>query len=206
MAFEGCGGLTSIVVEDGNTVYDSRENCNAIITTQDNELIAGCGNTTIPNSVTSIRGDVFHRCNDLKSIVIPASVTSIGIGYGVTCGCSNLTSIVVEKENTLFDSRDNCNAIINTETNELIAGCKNTIIPSTVASIGVNAFAECSGLTNITIPNSVTSIGGGSFHHCGFTSITIPNSVTTIGELAFMDCSALTEIFSYLEEPCSLGQ
>ena len=206
MAFEGCGGLTSIVVEDGNTVYDSRENCNAIITTQDNELIAGCGNTTIPNSVTSIRGDVFHRCNDLKSIVIPASVTSIGIGYGVTCGCSNLTSIVVEKENTLFDSRDNCNAIINTETNELIAGCKNTIIPSTVASIGVNAFAECSGLTNITIPNSVTSIGGGSFHHCGFTSITIPNSVTTIGELAFMDCSALTEIISYLEEPCSLGQ
>ena len=79
MAFEGCGGLASIVVEDGNTVYDSRENCNAIITTQDNELIAGCGNTTIPNSVTSIRGDVFHRCNDLKSIVIPASVTSIGI-------------------------------------------------------------------------------------------------------------------------------
>ena len=108
------------------------------------------------------------------------------IGKNAFKGCSGLNSISVENGNTNYDSRNNCNAIIETASNTLIAGCKNTTIPNSVTSIGSYAFYGCSGLTSVTIPNSVTSIGTEAFHGCsGLTSITIPNSVTSIGYDAF---------------------
>ena len=143
--------------------------------------------------VTSIGWYAFINCSDLTSVTIPNSVTSIG--QYAFYGCSGLTSIKVEAGNTVYDSRDNCNAIIKTETNELFSGCKNTVIPNSVKSIGWNAFYGCSGLTSITIPNSVTSIGDDAFEGCsGLTSITIPNSVTSIGSRAFEGCNGLTSI------------
>ena len=215
-AFYGCRDLTSIIVELGNSVYDSRNNCNAIIETSTNKLIAGCKNTVIPNSVTSIGDDAFYACDSLTSITIPNSVTSIGnfafgfcdgltsitipnsvtsIGGSAFGGCAGLTSIIVELGNSVYDSRNNCNAIIQTSTNELIAGCKNTVIPNSVTSIGDYAFGWCDSLTSITIPNSVTSIGSAAFYSCdGLTSITIPNSVTSIGSAAFYGCSSLTSV------------
>ena len=146
---------------------------------------------TIPNSVTSIGEVAFSGCSGLTSIIIPSSVTSIG-DYAFY-GCAGLTSIIVENGNKKYDSRDNCNAIIETKTNSLIKGCKKTIIPNTVTSIGYAAFYKCSDLTSITIPNSVKSIEDCAFSDCsGLTSITIPNSMTSIGEEAFMNCSGLT--------------
>ena len=108
--------------------------------------------------------------------------------------CSSLTSIQVETGNTTYDSRDNCNAIIETATNTLIAGCKNTTIPNSVTSIGNYALVDCTSLTAITIGNSVTSIGESAFSGCSLTSITIPNSVTSIGTGAFSYCHSLTAI------------
>ena len=100
--------------------------------------------------------------------------------------CISLEIIVVENGNKVYDSRDNCNAIIETKSNTLISGCKNTIIPNSVTCIGEGAFFSCSGLTSITIPNSVINIGAESFTYCSsLTSITIPNSVTCIGSEAF---------------------
>ena len=126
-------------------------------------------------------------------MTIPNSVTSIE--YGAFAGCSGLTSVTVDKNNGTYDSRDNCNAIIETSTNKLIVGCKNTTIPKSVTSIGEYAFCECSGLTSMTIPNSVTSIGNDTFRRCsGLTSMTIPNSVTSIGDGAFSRCSGLTSV------------
>ena len=237
--FPECSRLISIVVEDGNTAYDTRDNCNAIIEKSSNTLIAGCQNTIIPNSVTSIGRDAFKGCTGLSSVVIPNGVTSIGyqafaycndltsvtipnsvttiegdafrgnialtsvtipssvtsIGNFAFLKCSSLTSIIVEDGNTKYDSRDNCNAIIDKSSNTLIAGCQNTIIPNSVTSIANSAFGYCSGLTSLTIPNSVTSIGNYTFQECtALTSVTIGNGVTSIGEAAFLNCSGLTSM------------
>ena len=193
-AFSGCDDLTSIVVDKNNPIYDSRNNCNAIIETKTNTLIVGCKNTVIPNSVTSIGEGAFRWCTDLTSVTIPKSVTSIG--EKAFSFCDNLTSISVDKDNPIYDSRDNCNAIIETATNTLIAGCKSTEIPNSVTSIGEWAFYGCDKLTSITIPNSVTSIGDGVFFCCWhLTSITIPNSVTSIGKWAFSGCDKLKKIY-----------
>ena len=284
-SFSSCNNLTSIVVESGNTTYDSRNNCNAIIKTSNNELICGCKNTEIPNSVTSIGGFAFYNCSGLTSIEIPNSVTSIGdlafsgcsgltsieipnsvtviggsafygcsgltsidipnsvtsiggfafyncrglksvtipnsvtsIGERAFFGCSGLMSIIVEAGNAVYDSRNNCNAIIETSTNSLLVGCENTEIPNSVTSIGHRAFFGCSGLTSIDIPNSVTEIGANAFQDCtsltsvtignfvskissdafrgcsDLKSMTIPNSVTWLGSSAFRDCSGLTSV------------
>ena len=137
--------------------------------------------------------EAFYGCSGLTSITIPNSVTSIG--GGAFSGCPKLEKIIVSNENTYFDSRDNCNAIILTATNTLLFGCKNSIIPNGVTSIENSAFDCCTGLTSITIPNSVTRIGDYAFRSCtGLTSITIPNSVTSIGDYAFSGCSGLTSI------------
>ena len=135
----------------------------------------------------------FGYCSGLTSVDIPNSVTWIGIQ--AFCGCSGLTEIVVESGNSVFDSRNGCNAIIETATNTLIAGCKTTVIPNSVTSIGDDAFRGCSGLTSIVIPNSVTSIGEYAFGNCGLTSIVVPNSVTSIGKCAFYKCSNIDSIF-----------
>ena len=200
-AFEGCTGLTSIVVSSYNDVYDSRDNCNAIIQTATNTLIVGCKNTIIPNGVTSIESGAF---SGLTSITIPKQITSISAGAFL--GCPDLTSIIVENGNTVYDSRDNCDAIIKTATNTIVTGCKNTKIPNSVTSIASSAFSGCTGLTYIEIPNSVTSIGGSAFYGCtGLTDIVIPNSVKNIGDYAFKGTS-LTDLVVLSSTPPNISE
>ena len=154
---------------------------------------SGLTSVDIPNSVTYIGYGAFSDCSGLTSVTIPNSITSIG--NSAFYGCSGLTSVTVDNNNGTYNSRNNCNAIIETSTNSLIVGCKNTIIPNSVTSIGNSAFYGCSGLTSVTIPNSVTYIGISAFERCsGLTSVTIPNSVTSIGEAAFYGCSGLTSV------------
>ena len=124
----------------------------------------------IPESVTVIGEQAFQSC-DLTSLIIPKSVTSIGAD--AFFACEYLTDIMVASGNTTYDSRNNCNAIIETASNTLITGCYKTIIPASVTTIGSGAFYGCSGLTSINIPAGVTTIGYGAFQSCsGLTSIT----------------------------------
>lgn len=234
--FYGCNGIDGFVVDPNNGDYDSRDNCNAIISSYDNELITGCKNSTIPNTVESIAEDAFARCSGLTSITIPGSVTSIGgwsfwfsgltsitipssvdyIGENPFGGCAELTTIMVEDGNAVFDSRNNCNAIIKTSANELISGCQNSVIPDDVTRIGDDAFYFIHTLSGeLVIPEQITSIGEYAYEGCsGLTgSLIIPNTVLEIGESAFAHCDgfdgrlvlsdALTTIPSWAFEECT---
>jgi len=196
-AFNRCTSLTSIdipnsVISIGNYAFNGCSSLSSIIipnsvTTIGDEAFSNCSSLTsinIPNSVTTIGDMAFSGCSGLTNIHIPNSVTSIG-NYAFN-NCSGLTSIVVASGNTKYDSRNNCNAIIETASNTLMTGCQNTNIPNSITTIGNLAFNGCNGLTSIEIPNSVILIGYRAFDGCSnLTNIGIPNTVTRIKANAF---------------------
>ena len=146
------------------------------------------GDLIIGNAVTTIEDYAFNSCDGMTGILhIPSNVQSIG---GNSFGYCAFSGIVIDPENSVYDSRNDCNAIIETSTNELITGCKNSVIPNTVTSIGYCAFRGVQGLTSIEIPNSVTYIGENAFAFCYDMTgdLTIPNSVETIDAGAFFYC------------------
>lgn len=205
--FLGCRGLTRIVVESGNSVYDSRENCNAIIETATNTIIAGCQTTIVPTSVTAIGKYAFIGMN-LKSIKIPKSVTHIG--NAAFKGCKNLSEVNMEApvaniEKDAFEgspwwdaNNDNTENIVYVGTvahkavSEDITSCR---IKEGTTAIDESCFKGCSRLTGVVIPNTVTSIGKNAFSSCSsLERISIPSSVTSIGNSAFEYCKGLKEI------------
>lgn len=203
-AFARCESLKHLQVEAGNPVYDSRENCNAIIETATNTLLYGSANTIIPQSVKRIGDDAFSWINGLKSIVIPKSV--IHVNGSAFSQCHDLMSIQVEEGNPVYDSRSNCNAIIETDTNTLLVGCSITIIPNNVTGIGNAAFEGRKDLVNIHIPESIKSIGKNAFSCCDkITSVIIPNGVTVIEDFTFMGCTSLVSI-TIPESVVSIGE
>ncbi len=224
-AFTGCRQLLTIKVEAGNSKYDTRNDCNAIIVTNTNKLLLGCGGSTIPDGVTEIGEKAFYNTS-ITEVVIPASVTKIGdqaFNY-----CSRLASLSVAQGNSSFESTDGCNAIIDKQTKQLLYGTyKTTVIPSTVTGIaprafaGVSqafsikqlpesfgkidkqAFADCTGLESIKIPFNVGIIDTLAFGGCnGLKKFVIPASIYKIRKEAFRDCRSLDT----LEIPGTVGE
>ena len=189
-AFAGCSGLTvqtlpSSVTSIGDGAFAYCSGLTELTLPNSITSIGGCAfydctgltELTLPDSLERIEESAFEGCSGLTELTLPNSVTSIerlAFAY-----CSGLEKITVDGGNKRYDSRDNCNSIIDTETNTLIAGCKNSVIPNSVTSIGDCAFWGCIGLTELTLSHSVKSIGN----------------------YAFVDCSGLSKITSLAEIP-----
>lgn len=185
--FNSCKGLKSIKVESGNPNYDSRDDCNAIIETKSKKLIAGCSKTIIPNDIDTIHSWAFdhvdivnpHIPESVKSIEKYAfhgcdSITEVHINNNLSdfyresyAACKNISRISVCEGNKLYDSRNNCNAVIESISNRLIFTANKCIeIPEGVETIGSCAFENRDDLSTITIPASVKEIEFNAFQNC----------------------------------------
>ena len=143
--------------------------------------------------VTAIGHLGFSNNDELKSLTIPTTVTSIRQG-SLFYYCDNVETVTIKEGNPVYHSVDNC--IIETATKTLVVGCKTGVIPAdgSVTAIGNNAFANCSNLTEIVIPEGIVSIGSSVFVGCEeLTQVTLPDSLTSIGAGAFQG-SGLTEL------------
>lgn len=265
-AFYGNYDLNTVTIDEGNSVYDSRDNCNAIIETATDKLLRACRNTIIPASVKIIGRDAFFYmdsititipstlqsleinaivyCRDLnvvvedgkdvlsglsfprckinnfhlgrniessipirgatyeerdqayiKNLTIGKSVSSIPHNYFGDCS-EMLETISVDKENSVYSSPDNCNALISNHNKSLLLSCKNTFIPNGVEIIGDSAFVH-SPIQNITIPQSVRVIGDRAFQAAHLQNISIPKTVESLGFWAFVGCYYLEKVVLY---------
>lgn len=187
--------IKRIVVDEQNTTYDSRDNCNAIIETATDTLLYGSNSTNIiPEGIKVIGKYSFSGCKDLESIEIPSTVNDVE-GH-IFAKCSNLSKITVSPDNRTYDSRGDCNGIIETSSNILVSGCKATVIPAEVSEIQISAFSGCDGLLAIELPSAMREIKDMTFLGCtGLTSVRIPSGVTSIGISAFSRCKNLRSVY-----------
>ena len=205
-AFSNCNNLKTVELGNGLTsiqayTFDYCPNLQNInigknIKNIDIAAFSDCSNLktiTLEDNIETIGAWAFRNCTSLTSLYIPESVSSIGTEAFLNC--SGLTKIQVDEKNVKYNSKENCNAIIDTTNNELILGCINSVIPDNVTSIGISAFYNCSNLKNIQIPEKVNNIKNNAFYGCiGLLSIELPDGVTNIGENAFYDCRKLENI------------
>ena len=201
-AFYNCKKLSNINIS--NNVKNIGQNAfayNAITVIQIPEgievlqkgIFSYCYNldkVTLPSTLKSIEDNAFYECSNLKNLEIPASVESISNSAFVKC--SSLSSIVVDDSNEVYDSREDCNGIIETETNTLIAGSNNIKIPGTIKVIGENSLSDRLFLTYIDIPEGVVTIEANAFANClNLEKVIMPRSVTSIESNSFSKCDLL---------------
>ncbi len=194
-AFNELTTLTSVSISDGVTSIGGNafRECDGIksiklpssVTELGEYAFSGCRaleSFTFPHGVTTLPECVLGACHSLKEINIPSGVTSIDkLAFN---GCMEIEQITVDSDNPVFDSRNDCNAIIETATDTLYLGCKSTVIDSTVTAIGEKAFCIDLGPTDITIPGNVKTIGNSAFRS-SITNVTIEEGVEIIGDYAF---------------------
>ena len=175
-AFQDCGELSGdLILPEG-------------LTTIGNQAFGGCSNVealSLPNTLTTVGDEAFRGMGKVRSLYIPSSVTSIG--YKAFVQLTNAISIIVDEDNTKYDSRGYCNAIIETRTGKLLAGCQNTIIPEGTTSI--EAAALCS-LPNTfwIVPECVEEIKQDAFSEANingdywtFKTLVLGSGITDIG-------------------------
>ena len=179
-AFDGCSNLERVTMNCTvvGSWFDGSETIKEFILGDDVEVIGS---------------SAFYDCAGLTSIVIPRGVKSIG--GSAFSECENLRSMVVAEGNKVYDSRGGCNAIIETATNTLLAGCAATVVPDDIASLASSAFGGCVNLRSIALPEGVTSMGNSVFYDCtNLVSVVLPSTLTSIGGSAFSGCESLASV------------
>lgn len=181
-AFSMCNNLVSMVVDEENATYYSKNNC--IIEKESKILLAGCKTSTIPNDVIAIGNYAFYACYGLESVIIPETVISIG-DYAFA-GCMDIDSVILG---------DNVE-VIGTYAFSQCSGLTNITIPSSVTTIKFGAFGHCTALGEITFAedSQLSNIEKYAFSGCAISDITLPKTITVIGQAAFIDCENLENI------------
>lgn len=190
-AFATCLNLERIDVAVNNKIFDSRNNCNAIIKTETNSLIVACNKTVIPKDVISIERGSFESSYKLEKLIIPSSVEKIS-SFAFWGGFEKLTNIVVEQNNPKYDSRSNCNAVVETATNTIILGCINTTFPQSIDCIDRFAFKNSKLIEHIIIPDNIRSLQLVCFNGCdNLRSIVFPENIKILGTCLSIDSKRL---------------
>lgn len=215
-AFAFCTSLDTIVVDEGNQVYATPDGCNAVIDVLAHKLVCGCRRSVIPPTVSRIGSSAFQGISGLRSVVLPDSLEAVdnyafaqcdsltsvhipgrvrAIGFYCFSYCWQLDTITVADDNSYFDSRDHCNAIIRKEGGWLVQGCASSVIPSSVRRIGSRAFCGMRRINRVELPTGIISIDDFAFQDCdSLTSIAIPASVEHLGNNPFAGCNSLDTI------------
>lgn len=198
-AFQGCSSLKDVKLSSTLTTINKGMfySCTSLthieipesIITIGEQAFSACTNLTnitIPNSVTRIGQSAFAGCSRIDTLLIPSSV--VFIDQQAFASCNNLKSIIVSNDNHYYDSRDDCNAIINTSSNTLITGCYTSIIPYSVTAIGYGAFSGCNALryTSITFPEPIKIIDDHAFYNTYISSMFFLGDIDRIGNWAFL--------------------
>lgn len=205
-AFNYCKSLKQITLPD-------------VVMTIGDHAFEGCGlkEVTIPSAIDIIQSHTFAYCTELKHIQLPDQLKYINYGAFLGCTslkeiripaqvyliseeafseCESLKKVTVDPHNITYDSRNGCNAIIETSTNTLRFGFSSTRIPNSIKTIGFNAFAHMNGLKHITIPSSVVRIEDNAFFSCeNLETLVIPPSVNELGMGVFAYCTSLKSIY-----------
>ncbi|MBR5087494.1 MAG: leucine-rich repeat protein [Muribaculaceae bacterium] len=185
-----CPELEEIWVDPDNTVYDSRDNCNALIKTSTNELLIGSNSSFVPATVESIADYAFSKHKRLKTMTIPPSVTSVG--YQAFASCDSLEHLSIEGPSTWLgvEAFANCYSLNNVHLSEGIQ------------KINTSCFMSCSSLESIVLPQSVTVIDSCAFLYCSkLKTVNLGENIQRIGGRAFMYCSGLSSIYSNIQMP-----
>jgi len=168
------------------------------------------------NNLKTIGSYAFYGCKLLEAVYIPAATESIG---GRAFGdCDALQSIIVDNNNPIYDSRGNCNAIIETSINVMLVGCASTKFPESVIAIAPDAFRDNSSITEVVIPGNIKGVGDNAFRDCtrlkdvefeegveyiyayafngcvNVTNIQFPTTLKCISPYSFINCDKMTEL------------
>lgn len=147
----------------------------------------------IPNDIKSIDVSAFDLSPEIKGIYIPDNIEKIRDEIFDNCG--SLQIIQVSSKNPTYDSRENCNALINSKSNKLISGSNNTKIPKDIIEISEYAFTYKEKFQEITIPKGVEKIGKYAFLQCNkLEKVTLNKNLKFIGNGIFCGCYRLKQI------------
>lgn len=188
--FTNCENLSCLTVSPKSKEYYANKEKNALIC--DSILFVGCYNTTIGSDIRRIYASAFKGCRRLTKIFIPASVKCID--EDAFSDCQNLVNVAVDKDNEIYDSREDCNCIIESQSNKIVCGSSVAIIPKSVTSIGKYAFCGMNTPETFRIPDNVLEVDMFAFMRCNNLFQLIIPANTKLHHESFFGCGRLVSV------------
>lgn len=191
--FTNCENLSSFTVSPLNKDWRTNIENNALIYNDGSVLVVGCYNTTIDSDIKRIYASAFKGCRRLTKVFIPAGMEKVD--EEAFSGCVNLVNIIVDKGNKVYDSREDCNCIIESQSDKIVCGSSVAVIPESVRTIGKYAFSGMNTPAVFRIPDNVEKVNEFSFMGCNNLYQLIVPANTELKYCSFYGCTHLTNVF-----------